>query len=483
MVAMKKILYIIFIASCILSCSLEKESAPAAAPEALRFTAAYTSRTAFSQDLSAISWENGDRVGIYATKGADAIGINYPYSITGIDGATGELSAVSSSCQYGSVESAGATFCAYYPFAGTAGEGNRFVVPVQLPASQEQAAAGDVSHLSDYMILMAGPVSLTGGSAAVNLPFRNMLAVAAIDIKASAANSRNISSVVLKASAPLAFARGNMLLDPGDAAPFTINDASDSVVLNLETPFRLSTEGSRVYFTLTPGSHAAGSIKLKLLTDNGYAAEVAIPEGVNFESNGVYSKTLSVDPASFKKVQEGGEVYIWKPVTAASSVKAGECILAYHYDYGGTVKDFVLPGTAADKNPLPVVLTSLGWSFDDNDNITSEPDELYVWKLTAVDGGWNITHGDNILCGCDQAQGLAISTDGSGAYSSTKTYSSVWSFTDKENFGMQLGLPGTITTRRAMPYYDSASMTQFEWRLAKSDTGGYVLYYKTLVDE
>ena len=481
---MKKYLFLFALAAGLLSCTVEKDSAPASVQDPVRFAASSVSRAAFSQGLSSIAWNDGDRVGIFALKGGDVIGINYPYSIVSADGSAGDLTAVSSLYQYSSRESAGAEFLAYYPFSGNAGDGNRHVVPAILPPAQEQATAGDVSHLTDYLILRAAPVTLSEDGVSVNLAFRNMTAVAEIVLKASAACNRSISSVVLKAAAPLAFERGSLLLNPGDASPFTINEASDSVVLRLGTAFRLGTEGSSVYFTLAPGIHAAGSISVKLIASDGYVAEAQIPEGVSFESNGVYSKTVSVDPSSFHKEGAPVERYIWKPVTATTSVKAGDCLITYNYSYSGTSGTFALPGTAVVKNPIPKPLSELDLEFDEAGNIVSEVPELYIWKFTAATGGWHISCGNLLLGGCDQAQGLAISSDGNGSYSPGKTYGTVWVLSDLDNYGMQFGLPSGITTRRAMPYYDPTNgLDHFEWRMVKTDTGGYVLYYKTLVDD
>lgn len=441
----------------------------------LRFTAGEPTRTAFSADLTSLAWTEGDRLGIFASGVSDSQGVNYPYEVRSAEGGSAKLSAASSQWQYTYDMASGSTFTAYYPFAGTAGEGNRFVVPVSVSSRQVQKAAGDHSHLSSYMVLKSAPATASEASGTVNLHFRNLTAVVEIEVKAGASNSFRISSAVLAADAPLSFDRGNLLLDgipSDDGSSFQINDSQDTVALSLATPFALEATGSRLYFTVVPGAHAASSVKLRLYTENGYMCETTIPEGVTFEGNGVYRKSVTVDPSDF--VPSGGPSgYTWKEVSSAVEISEGEYIISYNFSYGDHSGEFLLPCTPVDRNPIPSELSSA---------IFTNP-AGYVWTLTGVTGGWNISYysGDTryYLAGCDKAQGMAVSSDGKGYYSPDEAYGTVWTFTGTSD--MQLST--STSSRRAMPWIDpSNGLDHFEWRMAKSDTGGFVLYKKTLAE-
>ena len=441
----------------------------------ISFVAGEVTKTAFSDDLGSLFWTEGDRVGIFASREDVSAGVNYPYEVNKVNGAGARLAAVSSQWQYSYDVASGSTFTAYYPYAGSAGEGNRFVVPVSVPSKQVQKAAGDRSHLASYIVLKSAPATASEGSGEVNLHFRNLTAMVELEVKATASNRFKISSAILLAKSPVSFDRGNLLLEGSSedgGSSFQINDAQDSVELSLSTPFALEVSGSKLYYTLIPGTHASGSVSLRLETEDGYVSETVIPGGVTFEGNGVYRKTVTVDPSAF--VPKGGSSAIsWKEITSADDITEGEYIISYDFSYGDYSGVFLLPCTPTDKNPVPVEMSS---------GVFGNP-EGYVWTLTGVTGGWNISFysGDTryYLAGCDKAQGLAVSADGNGAYSPDVTYGTVWSFSGTSDMQLSNG----VTSRRAMPWIDPANgLDHYEWRMAKSDSGRFILYKKTLAE-
>ena len=441
----------------------------------ISFVAGEVTKTAFSEDLGSLFWTEGDRMGIFASREDVSTGVNYPYEVNKVNGAGARLAALSSQWQYSYDVAFGSTFTAYYPYAGSAGEGNRFVVPVSVPSKQVQKAAGDRSHLSSYMVLKSAPATASEGSGEVNLHFRNLTAMVELEVKATASSRFKISSAILLAKSPVSFDRGNLLLEGSsadDGSSFQINDAQDSVELSLSTPFALGVSGSKLYYTLIPGTHAAGSVSLRLETEDGYVSETVIPDGVTFEGNGVYRKTVTVDPSAF--VPQGGSSAIsWKEITSASDITEGDYIISYDFSYGDYSGVFLLPCTPTDKNPVPVEMSS---------GVFVNP-EGYVWTLSSVTGGWNISFysGDTryYLAGCDKAQGLAVSADGNGAYSPDVTYGTVWSFSGTSDMQLSNG----VTSRRAMPWIDPANgLDHYEWRMAKSDSGRFILYKKTLTE-
>lgn len=477
---MKKLVYILLVSGCALSCGRESLPPSQSTDEAVVFTAGAISRAAFSDDLLSLSWSRGDRIGIFAIKGTEPVGLNYPYEAVDANGASAGLSALSSQWQYALASVQGCTFYAYAPFSGIAGEGNEFVIPAQVPSRQVQTSAGSVEHLASYMILKSFPAEPSETDASVNLRFRHLTSVVELQVKSSKSSGFKIASAILEAGAPLAFDRGNMLVEasPDEASVIQVNDAQDTVALSISEPFQLSTAGSKLYYTLMPGAHAAGSLKLRLITTDGRTATVTIPGAVNFESNGVYRKSVTVDPSSFSAPSGEDGSYVWKKINASGNVTAGKYVISFAYNYNSVSGTFLLPCSPVNRNPLPADISDMNLSFNSEGDLESAPDG-YVWDVTAVDGGWRVSYtsgGDlYLLSGSDTAQGVAISTSGKGDYD--KTYSTVWTFSDSAS-GIQMTVP--VSTRKSMPWYDPANgLDHFEWRMTKADAGAYILYKKT----
>ena len=480
---MKKLVIILLAACCALSCGRESLPHSQNGDGAVVFTAGALSRAAFSDDLLSLSWVRGDRIGIYSVKGSEAVGLNYPYEASEAQGASAGLAAVSTQWQYTLASVPGCTYYAYAPFSGTPGEGNAFVIPAQVPSRQVQASAGSVEHLSSYVLLKSYPAVPSETDASVNLRFRNLTAAAEIHVKSSAASGLKIASAVLAAEAPLAFDRGNMVLEgsPDDASVLQVNDAQDTVDLSISEPFQLSTAGSKLYFTLIPGAHAAGSMSLRLVTTDGRTATVAIPEAVNFESNGVYRKSVTVNPSAFSSPSGEGGSYIWKKITASAGVSAGKYVIGFAYNRNDVSKTLLLPCTPVGKNPLPADISGMELSFTSEGDLSAAPDG-YVWDIEAVGGGWKVSYSDGstvyMLAACDKAQGVAISSNGKGDYSNE--YSTVWTFSDSAS-GIQMTVP-VSATRNCTPWYDpAAGLDHFEWRMATAEAGAYILFKKTAI--
>ncbi len=446
----------------------------------VQFSIAAQTKAAFSNDLSTLSWTDGEKLGIYASDASGSVGLNYPYSVhTGASSAT--IAAESSQWQYSYSESAGCTFYAYAPFTGSPGDGNRFVVPISVPSLQEQAAPGSVEHLSRYAVLKSYPATMENN--VVNLHFRNLTSVVKITVKASSNVSHKVYKAVLKSASSLSFDRGGLLVEaePGvDGAAFQVNDPVDTVMLTLREAFTPGTAGKNLLFTVIPGSHAAGSMSLRLITEDGWYCDVPVSGAVSFAGNGVYEKTVTVNPSDFKKMA-GVSAWEWVPVTAAAAVTEGEYVLSFKYDYDSVKAHYLLPTKPVARNPIPATLGDLGLVPNANGNLDDAPSG-YVWTLTQVSGGWKVGYRESgteyVLSGCDGAQGVAVSTDGKGDISG-KTYSSVWTFSDDADYGMQMSV--SVTTRHLTPWYVT---DHFEWRMtgAATKVGGFVLYKKTEIE-
>ena len=139
----------------------------------------------------------------------------------------------------------------------------------------------------------------------------------------------------------------------------------------------------------------------------------------------------------------------------------------------------MLPNTPVTRNPVPAEMNAVA-PVDGAGNVT-EVQDGYSWEFAEVTGGWQISckvsGNTNILGACDQAQGVAISADGSGYYAPGKTYGTVWTVNDLASQWMEMSV--SVTTRKLMPYLVGDA---YQWRMTgESNTGGFVFYKKTAV--
>ena len=174
---------------------------------------------------------------------------------------------------------------------------------------------------------------------------------------------------------------------------------------------------------------------------------------------------------SFQVVQADGGTFVWKPVTTAAGVVAGDCVLAY-LRQGDSKLLFLSGATALNRNPAAVEAAAAGVTFT-GDDITAV-DAAYIWKAAASGTNWTFAGSDGLwLIGADKYQGAAVLADLKGYYHSTSSYARTWSFTDDADYGLQMLV--TESASRHLSVADEATV----WSMMPELKGHIVLYYKT----
>ncbi len=176
---------------------------------------------------------------------------------------------------------------------------------------------------------------------------------------------------------------------------------------------------------------------------------------------------------SFKIVQEDGGTFVWKHISSASQVVAGDCILAFLRESDSKLL-FISGATAINRNPVTVEAAAAGVTIDGEDITSVNP--AYTWKISASGEYWNLAGSNGLyLIGCDKYQGVAVLTDLKGNYHTTNTYSRNWYFEDDATHGMQMKV--TESAGRQITVADAA--TTWTMNPTSERNGKIVIYYKT----
>lgn len=392
-----------------------------------------------------VTWNEGDQIGISATKGSDVFGCNYLYNVeeVGEEGSSAHLAASSNIYAYHWADEDNYTFFAYYPFRGVQNEGVHYLANVSLPEVQEQKAMDDFSHLKELWAMKAEPYAVNGVQNSINLSFRGLYSIVELKLKYSAPlakGERPISRVRLASTtAPLAAPVANLSLDTSGEADLVegaliVNEGEgvNSVDVMLERSAALATEQTQsVWLVVLPGTHAAGELSLQLETLNSYRLDVTLEDGVTFEPNKVYRKEIAINPEDFEYYRDPNApaVTYYKPVTALEDITSGEYIIGFDFK-DETVGDMWLKLVGATRNPVAAAYDEAAIEPYADLGILSVVQD-FVWTLTQNGDGFNISAKDKegtewLLNGCNKAQGISIATTVTGHYKDTETYSNLW---------------------------------------------------------
>lgn len=390
-----------------------------------------------------ILWQEGDQIGISATKDGALFGCNYLYKVEECldGGVSANLAATSNLYMYRWAEKANYTFCAYYPFKGVQGDGVHYMASLSLPSTQNQQRTGDIDHLKDLWVMKAEPVKVADVQNTIDFSFRGVFSIVELKLRYSeeSAASRNIERVQLNSlSEPLAAQVANLMLDTDRATDdregaLAISDGSNAVDVMLEHSISLTTDQTAsVWLLVVPGSHAAGELGIQLQTTNSYRLDLTIDEAVNFEPNKVYRKEIVVNPGDFYywKDPNAPSVTYYKPVTKLEDLTAGEYIIGYDFK-NENQEDMWLKCNPATRNPVAGSYEEAEVEFYGELGILSVADG-FVWTLeSAGENRFKISTKDAegntwLLNGANKAQGIAIAQTVTGHYQSTDQYSNVW---------------------------------------------------------
>ena len=304
--------------------------------------------------------------------GTDQIGIFSPQAKPAPDGSTpannkaftAQSSAKSSpftGTMYWGSTSTSHTFYAYYPY-NSGYTGDQTAVPISLPSSQTQSAAGNSDHIGALDFMMASPKTVTspaevGASVEpVGLNFHHVFSM----IEFRITGSGTLSQISLYGASPLAF-EGTISLNqsaPIIGNPYSITQSSTSkyVTVNLVSPIALSGTAQSVYMMVLPGYQSADmTIALKIDGDWRIMSKVAPGTGgvelfargkkyvVTLNSDGSgWTGDVFADPRDgriYSYITIGSQVWMTENLAYLPSVNTPVPSLSdpcyYVYGYGG----------------------------------------------------------------------------------------------------------------------------------------------------
>ena len=367
----------------------------------LQFTAGVASdaaRTVFTygEEGLSVNWSADDKVGIFATKEDKALGVNYPYQIipvVGSETAAAQLKPEYSSYQYYCNDVEGATFCAYYPFAGSANR--EWDGVVALPKEQSQAVANSSEHLGGYSFMKSKAYTVGEGESQINLEFYNIYSVVALNLSllSETIAPMPIQQITLSSDkgVALAFDAATVNLTTSYeedmvAAPIAITEPSDNIKMTLSTAVTLSEDGSTLYFMVAPGAHEDGSLKLHLETTNSFAADITLEGAVTFEPNKYYNKTVELN----------AEDFYFNGLKPADLTETDDVVITFTFTKAEAVasnKTFVLPNTPTASRPTATEISKSGINVPTGSDIEGAVRDVYKWNFVAKgDGTYEIRH-------------------------------------------------------------------------------------------
>lgn len=206
------------------------------------------------------------------------------------------------------------TITAYYPATDNATASNLWEIPMS--DQQVQTAAGNHSHIANYMVMQAEPQDFTQQPDAAQLEFCNLCAIVELTIKGSASHTvrrvtlsttseNHLSATQLKLDATQSlFDNKGDLKAQAALVPYTIpaenkDFGSKQLHLSLASPAALSEEGAKFYLVVLPGKHENEEITISVETTDGKIAEKKMG-AIEFKMNKVYRPTISFNDSDFK---------------------------------------------------------------------------------------------------------------------------------------------------------------------------------------
>jgi len=233
-------------------------------------------------------------------------------------------------------------FYAYYSY-NSAYTGDQTAVPIFLPSSQTQSAAGNSDHIGALDYMVATPLTVARGGA-VNFTFNHVFVM--IEFQITGSDSRSLSAVRLSgddSDNPLAYAGTiDLTQDPGES-PYTIDNQSSiarDVTVSLSTAADLSTTTPvSVYMMVLPGTHP-NNVSILLQIDSDWKSMTITPPPGGFVRGKKYQISVfhdSRDGNLYSYRTYGSQVWMTKNMAYLPSVVGpgtGSNSTAYYYVYG-----------------------------------------------------------------------------------------------------------------------------------------------------
>lgn len=314
---MKKFFSIVLLSAlCFVACSestIDEQSTPTIAEgEPIAFSVVSNEGRAsyFQGEGHGVVWDGGEQIGIRAydidtpssnkQRGNYTVAKNGECTLNKHDGILWQGSPM--------------TITAYYPATNNATASNLWEIPMS--DKQVQKAAGDHSHIANYMVMQAEPQDFTQQPDAAQLEFCNLCAIVELTIKGSASHTvrrvtlsttseNHLSATQLKLDATQSlFDNKGDLKAKAALVPYTIpaenkDFGSKQLHLSLTSPAALSEDGANFYLVVLPGKHENEEITISIETTEGKIAEKKMG-AIEFKMNKVYRPTISFNDSDFK---------------------------------------------------------------------------------------------------------------------------------------------------------------------------------------
>lgn len=319
-----RIIYLFVVAAALAGCS--RDAASWSEPvdgEPVRFSASgastRTSVEAGTDGRLAISWTEGDQVGIYGMSNGHSIGNNYTYVAAPFEEEPSRCSFSAEdpskifTWKYGTAQG----YYAYYPYTSVEGrELSATTHPFSLPAAQTQSGVNSPEHLARYGLLTAQPVEIAASDEAhggVQFNFANAFSIVELRLKMTA--DCPIDVVPLK-QIRLVAESGNLAIPAGTIdltvpigsdpeLPVAVEQGSAEVTLGFDGEFEVGKEEYvSAYLLVAPGSHAAGSVRLELTAIDNSTRSTTFSEAIALLPNHHYTKTFDLSLDEFEPVDE-----------------------------------------------------------------------------------------------------------------------------------------------------------------------------------
>lgn len=309
---MKRLGIVVLAVSSLLSACQADISETVAVPdgEAVVFTGVgEATRTDVSETDGSISvsWNDSDEIGVFGERAGKSLGGNYGYATIPADGGRACTFRPLSTGKAFYDAVAGDVYQAYYPYASAAG-GDPSCVAVSLPAVQVQAKENDLSHLSDYMVMVSRPVTVANVEENVSFEFHGLFSIVELRIRLN--ESSALDEVPLK-KITLVSEGSDIAFDDAAAditafsesglsyVPVNIVSGSRAVELAFGDKAVLNKEYASFYVVVAPGEHPSGDMRLEITASDNSVNTVDLTGDISFRSNRRYTKSLEINLDDF----------------------------------------------------------------------------------------------------------------------------------------------------------------------------------------
>ena len=335
------------------ACSLQKAPDPTTGQGAITITAqtiqeqAATNVPGTKTTLSGYEthWvSNTDKIGIFSPQARTTDGGDTPVQNAEFTAQTSAKNSGFSGTMFWGAD-VNHNFYAYYSY-NSAYTGDQTAVPIFLPSSQTQSAAGNSDHIGALDYMVATPLTVARGGA-VSLTFNHVFVM----IEFQVVGSGELTQIRLGGANPLA-CEGTIDLTqtPGETSyTITKSNTSNNVTVTLTSAVTLSGSAVSVYMMILPGAQSE-NLQIAVKIDGNWKEMSKIPPAGGFVRGKKYVVTLNTAHVGWNDaIQDSRDSQIYQYKTIGTQVwmtenlaylpsvvgpGTGSNSTAYYYVYG-----------------------------------------------------------------------------------------------------------------------------------------------------